>query len=42
MFFIDNLDVDINIFIKLKGDTSTPGKVKIVNGIQQYHRPKVS
>lgn len=42
MFFIDNLDVDINVFIKFKGDTSTPGKVKIVNDIQQCHRPKVS
>lgn len=42
MFFIDNLDVDINVFIKFKGDTNTPGKVKIVNDIQQCHRPKVS
>lgn len=42
MFFIDNLDIDINVFIKFKGHTSTLGKVKIVNDIQQCHRPKMS
>lgn len=29
MFFLDNLDIDINSLIKFKGDSSTPGKFKM-------------
>ena len=30
MFIFDNLDIDINSLIKFKGDSSTPGKFKMI------------
>lgn len=30
MFIFNNLDIDINSLIKFKGDSSTPGKFKMI------------